>query len=64
MPSAIELLEGYGNDVRHDYPVCLYLADGDVFKADKIWFTWDIVDVYDRQAYKLAVNYRPLDLPI
>jgi len=41
----------------------MYLADGNIFKADEIWNDMDIVEVYEKQAYKLAYDYRPLDLP-
>jgi len=57
------MLEGDGNDVKHDYMTCLYIADGNMARADEYWQSMDIVELYEKQAYKLVYEYKPLDLP-
>jgi hypothetical protein len=52
-----ELLAGDGCEVKHDYLTCIYLSDGNVFIADRIWRNMDIVELYEKQAYKLVSKY-------
>ncbi len=52
-----DLLAGEGCDVNEEYLVCLFLAGGDVTDADRIYNTEDIVEVFEKQAYKLSYEY-------
>ena len=55
--SKTELLTGDDCTVNDEYLLCLYLSGGDILKADNIYTTMDIVDVFEKQAYKLAFEY-------
>ena len=56
-------MEGFECEVNEDYLVSLGIADGNVFKAEKIYKEWDIVKVYEVDAYKKAINYTPFEPP-
>ncbi len=59
----LELLGGYGCNTDEEYFLCLALAGGDLLMADTIYRTWDIKEVFEKQAYKLSLDYREPDLP-
>lgn len=58
-----ELLSGIDCEVNEEYLLCLSLANADLFGADVIYYHWDIKDVFEKQAYKLSIEYIELDLP-
>jgi hypothetical protein len=62
LPTIYDLLHGYDCPINEDLIMCMSLTDGNVINAKMIYESWDILDVYEADAYKKALNYSPFEV--
>ena len=56
----IEELLNFGDNLFkiNAYKICLYLAENNDYFAIKLFDEANILDIYERYTYKLAINYK------